>query len=117
VRFVSDGQQLLDYLRQADGHAGAGSRPYPDLILLDLNMPKRDGYSALREIKGDPDLKLIPVVIFSTTQEDEAVARSYDLGANSFIPKPMSFDGLTKVVKSLGGYWCKVASLLPQEAA
>jgi CheY-like chemotaxis protein len=111
LRFVCDGQELLDYLKLAGKYANVAPRPYPGLILLDLNMPRRDGYWALCQIKSDPNLKPIPVIIFTTTQEEAAVKKSYSLGADGFISKPMTFEDLAQIVRSLGKYWCNAASL------
>ena len=88
----------------------AGS-PCPDLILLDLNMPRKSGLEALREIKSDPDLVSVPIIISTTTQEDETVARSYGMRANTFITKPVTFEGLTRVIRSISRYWCDIATL------
>lgn len=108
---VDDGQALLDHLLRVGEYADA---PCPDLILLDLNMPRKSGFEALREIKSDPDLVTIPIIIFTTSQEDVDVARSYDTGANTFITKPMTFEDLVRVIKSISGYWCDVATLPPK---
>src|SRR5205085_8779494 len=87
--------------------------PRPGLILLDLNMPRMDGREALREIKADPDLRSIPVVVLTTSKAEEDILRTYDLGANSYITKPVSFDGLIEVMGSLGGYWLGIVQLPP----
>jgi CheY-like chemotaxis protein len=108
---VDDGQALLDHLRRLGEYADA---PCPDVILLDLNMPRKSGFEALLEIKSDPDLVTIPIIIFTTSQEDEDIARSYDTGANTFITKPVTFEGLVRVMKSISGYWCEVATLPPK---
>ena len=109
-RCVEDGQELMDYLNQAGKYAD-GNAPRPGLILLDLNMPRKDGRRALEEIKNSPELRRIPVVILTTSKTDEDVVRSYDLGANSFITKPVTFDGLVEIVRSLGNYWFKIVEL------
>ncbi len=93
LRFVKDGEELMDYLHQRGKYADRRSRPRPGLILLDLNMPKKDGREALREIKSDPDLRAIPIVVLTTSKEEEDVLRSYDLGANSYVTKPVTFQG------------------------
>lgn len=110
-RHVSDGQQLLDYLRRQGQYADPASSPRPGLILLDLNMPGMDGRAALTAIKADADLRRIPVVIMSTSKTDEDIARSYDLGANSFVSKPVTFDGLIEVVRTLETYWFQLVAL------
>jgi CheY-like chemotaxis protein len=111
LRFVKDGEELMDYLYQRGAYADKALAPRPGLILLDLNMPKKDGREALREIKSDPDLRAIPVVVLTTSKEEEDVLRSYDLGANSYVSKPVTFQGLVDVVKSLGNYWFEIVEL------
>lgn len=111
LRFVEDGEQLLDYLHKR-GRFGRDA-PRPGLILLDLNMPRMDGREALREIKKDPDLRMIPVVVLTTSKSEEDIVRSYDLGANSFITKPVTFAGLVDVMKGLGHYWFEMVELPP----
>jgi len=109
-RCVEDGQELMDYLTRRGKYAH-GNAPRPGLILLDLNMPRKDGRQALQEIKSDPDLRRIPVVILTTSKTEEDVLRSYDLGANSFISKPVTFDGLVEIVRTLGKYWFSIVEL------
>ena len=117
VRFVEDGEQLLDYLYQRGAYAGeTGKAPRPGLILLDLNMPKIDGREALKKIKGDPALRDIPVVVLSTSRLDEDIARSYQLGVNSFITKPVTFSGLVEAMNVLGRYWLEIVELPPAAA-
>lgn len=111
VRFVEDGEQLMDYLRARGEYAAPGVAPRPGLILLDLNMPRKDGREALEEIKSDPELRRIPVVVLTTSKADEDVLRTYDLGVNSFITKPVSFDGLVDVMRLLGRYWFEIVEL------
>lgn len=110
-RHVPDGQALVDYLKRRGPYADPAVSPRPGLILLDLNMPGKDGRTALSEIKADPDLKRIPVVILTTSKADEDIARSYDLGANSFVSKPVTFDGLVEVVRTLDSYWFQLVAL------
>lgn len=105
---VGDGEQLMNYLKRRPPYAEAGKAPRPGLILLDLNMPKKSGSEALEEIKTDPLLRQIPIVILTTSRAEEDIFRSYDLGANSFITKPINFLGLVEVMKSLGRYWIEV---------
>jgi len=114
--FVEDGEELIDYLRHRGKYAEPSSAPRPGLILLDLNMPRMDGREALREIKADPDLRRIPVVVLTTSEAETDIARSYDLGASSFIKKPVSFAGLVEVTKVLGRYWIEIVEL-PSENA
>ena len=109
-RCVEDGQELMDYLMRR-GKYSHGNAPRPGLILLDLNMPRKDGRQALQEIKSDPELRRIPVVILTTSKTEEDVLRSYDLGANSFISKPVTFDRLVEIVRTLGNYWFSIVEL------
>jgi CheY-like chemotaxis protein len=114
LRFVEDGEQLLDYLYQRGAYAGeAGKAPRPGLILLDLNMPKMGGREALKVIKEDKTLRDIPVVILSTSRLDEDIVRSYQLGVNSFISKPVTFSGLVEAMNVLGRYWLEIVELPP----
>jgi CheY-like chemotaxis protein len=109
--FVEDGEELLDYLNRRGKFADVEQAPRPGLILLDLNMPKKDGREALREIKADPDLRRIPVVIMTTSKAEEDIYRSYDLGANSFITKPVTFERLVELMRTLGQYWIEFVEL------
>ena len=114
--FVENGQELLDYLRQEGQYHPPEPAPRPGLILLDLNMPGKDGREALQEIKADPDLRRIPVVVLTTSQAEEDVYRTYDLGVAGFITKPVSFDGLVEIVKGLNRYWFEIVELPPAES-
>ncbi|MFZ0692920.1 MAG: response regulator [Alphaproteobacteria bacterium] len=111
LHFVEDGEQLIDYLYRRRNFAHLKGQPYPGLILLDLNMPKKDGREALAEIKKDPDLRRIPIVILTTSRAEEDILRTYDLGANSFITKPVTFESLVQVVQVLGNYWVEIVEL------
>jgi CheY-like chemotaxis protein len=114
LRFVEDGEQLLDYLYQRGRYAGeSGKAPRPGLILLDLNMPKMDGREALKVIKSDKSLHDIPVVVLSTSRLDEDIVRSYQIGVNSFISKPVTFSGLVEAMNVLGRYWLEIVELPP----
>ena len=112
---VEDGEELLDFLRRSAGPTAEGRPPRPHVILLDLNMPRMSGREALEQLKADPALRHIPVVVLTTSEEEEDVFRSYDLGASSFITKPITFDGLVKVMRGLGDYWFEIVRL-PQGA-
>lgn len=112
-RFVQDGDELLDYLYHRGQYTDPAAAPTPGLILLDLNMPRKDGREALREIKADPDLRRIPVIILTTSKAEEDIYRTYDLGANSFITKPVSFEGLVSVMRDIGRYWIEIVELPP----
>lgn len=111
LRFVENGEQLMDYLLSRGAFAEPGTSPRPGVILLGLNMVRKDGWQALAEIRANPDLRRIPVVILTTSKTEGDVARAYDLGANSFIVKPVTFMGLVDVMKSLGHYWFEIVRL------
>jgi Response regulator containing a CheY-like receiver domain and an HTH DNA-binding domain len=111
LRFVEDGEELMDYLKRQGKYAGDADAPKPGLILLDLNMPKKDGREALREIKADPELRRIPIVVMTTSIAEEDVFKSYDIGASSFITKPITFDRLVELMKALGNYWVEFVEL------
>jgi CheY-like chemotaxis protein len=111
VDFVGDGEELLEYLRRQSRYAHLASEELPGLILLDLNMPRMDGREALYEIKADPSLRSIPVIVLTTSKAEEDILRSYDLGVNSFITKPVSFAGLVEVMRSLAKYWFEIVEL------
>ena len=117
LRFVEDGEQLLDYLYQRGQFSGeTGAAPRPGLILLDLNMPRMDGREALQRIKGDATLIDIPIVVLTTSGLDADVIRSYRLGVNSFITKPVTFSGLVEAMNVLGRYWLEIVELQPVPA-
>jgi CheY-like chemotaxis protein len=111
LRFVVDGQDLLDYLRHDGVYAGGKDAPRPGIILLDLNMPKKDGREALAEIKADRNLREIPVVVMTTSKAEMDILRSYNLGANSFITKPVTFPGLVEVMQAWSRYWFEIVEL------
>jgi len=111
LRFVEDGEELLDYLQHRGKYVDPASSPRPGLILLDLNMPRKDGREALKEIKADPALRKIRVVILTTSKAEEDICRSYDLSAASYITKPVTFSAMVDVVKTLGKYWLEIVAL------
>jgi CheY-like chemotaxis protein len=111
IRFVENGEELIDYLRRQGKYAPPTEAPRPGLILLDLNMPRKDGRTVLKEIKQDADLRRIPVVVLTTSKSDEDVYRSYDLGVNSYIVKPVTFDALVDVLQTLEKYWFEIVEL------
>ena len=113
LHFVEDGEELLDYLHHRGAYADAARFPTPGLILLDLNMPRKDGREALREIKADPRLRQIPIVVLTTSRAEEDICRSYDLGVNSFISKPVLFESLVEVMQTLTRYWFEIVELPP----
>lgn len=107
---VTDGQELLDYLQGTGSYEGQRP-PRPGIILLDLNMPRVDGREALHRIKSDPELRRIPVVVLTTSKASEDIVRAYDLGVNSFITKPVTFDQLIVVLRDLAHYWLQIVEL------
>jgi len=116
LKRVRDGEELIEYLRLEGDYKGkAAECPRPGVILLDLNMPRKDGREALRDIKSDPDLQDIPIVVFTTSKAEEDVYKSYKLGVNSFITKPVTFENLIQVMKTLGKYWFEIVELPVQD--
>ena len=111
LRFVEDGEELMEYLHRRGKYSNPADSPKPGLILLDLNMPKKDGREALKEIKSDANLRRIPIVVMTTSKAEEDVFRSYDFGASSFITKPVTFDRLVELMKALGEYWVEFVEL------
>ena len=111
LRFVEDGEALMDYLFRRGKYSKPESSPTPGLILLDLNMPRKDGREALTEIKSHPELRTIPVVVLTTSKAEEDVYRSYNLGVNSFITKPVTFDALVSLTRDMGKYWFEIVEL------
>jgi CheY-like chemotaxis protein len=111
LRFVEDGEELMDYLTRTGKYADENAAPRPGLILLDLNMPKKDGREALKEIKAHPELRRIPIVVMTTSKAEEDIFRSYDFGASSFITKPVTFERLVELMKALGDYWVEFVEL------
>ena len=103
----------MDYLHRDGKYESLKHKHLPDLILLDLNMPRKDGREALKEIKADPGLRRIPVVILTTSKEEADILKTYDLGANSFIKKPVTFESLVEVVRTLAKYWFQIVQLSP----
>jgi CheY-like chemotaxis protein len=111
LRTVRDGEELMDYLLRRHQYTKAEDAPLPGLILLDLNMPRKDGREALAEIKGDKALRKIPVIVLTTSKAEEDVFRSYDLGVNSFITKPVTFAGLAEAMRVMAEYWFEIVEL------
>ena len=105
---VEDGEQALSFLHKHDGYS---QRPRPDLILLDLNLPRKDGHEVLAEIKADPELRKIPVVVLTTSENERDVRRAYDLNANCYITKPMDLAGFAEVIRAIEHFWFTVVSL------
>lgn len=113
LRFVEDGEELMDYLYRRGRYADPATSPRPSILLLDLNMPRKDGREALREIKNDPAFRGIRVIIMTTSKAEEDIVRTYDLTATSYITKPVTFEGLVEVVAALGRYWLEIVELPP----
>jgi CheY-like chemotaxis protein len=108
LHHVADGVEAMRFLRQEDGY---GASPRPDLILLDLNLPRMDGRQVLREVKGDPALRAIPVVVLTTSEADEDILRSYELHANAYVTKPVDFDHFIEVVRMTDDFFVNVVKL------
>ena len=113
LHWAQDGVEAIDFLKRRGKHKDA---PRPGIVLLDLNMPRKDGREALREIKEDPELRTIPIVVLTTSREEEDILRTYGLGASSYIQKPVGFDSLVRIVEALGNYWFQVVEL-PREGS
>lgn len=111
LRVVKDGQELTDYLLRKGDYSDPEDSPRPGLILLDLNMPRKDGREALQEIKDNPELRSIPIVVLTVSDADEDIYDSYDLGVNSYIQKPVTFDSLVDIMKTIGLYWFQIVEL------
>lgn len=111
--FVENGEDLMDYLFRKNKYQNLVNEPLPGLILLDLNMPRKDGREALKEIKSNPKLRKIPVIILTTSKAEEDILKTYDLGVNSFILKPISFDDFVDVIKIISKYWFDTVQLPP----
>jgi CheY-like chemotaxis protein len=108
LHVVSDGVQALEFLRGEGEHAGA---PRPDLVLLDLNLPRKDGREVLAEVKADPDLRTIPIVVLTTSEAEEDIVRSYDLHANAYVTKPVDFERFIEVVRQIDDFFVSVVKL------
>lgn len=111
IRFVEDGEELLEYLQHRGKYTDPESSPRPGMILLDLNMPRMDGREALKIIKTDAELRRIPVVVLTTSQAEQDIYRSYDLGVNSFIIKPVTFESLVNIMRVLEAYWFEIVEV------
>jgi CheY-like chemotaxis protein len=111
LRFVEDGVELLDYLHRRGKYADPATSPRPGIILLDLNMPRKDGREALQELKQDPRFRAIRVIILTTSKAEEDILRTYNLSAASYITKPVTFESLVDVIRTLGKYWLEIVEL------
>ncbi|SIT75112.1 response regulator [Pontibacter indicus] len=111
IQFVENGEELMDYLHNRGKFTDKEKYQTPGLILLDLNMPKKDGREALKEIKADEHLRVLPVVVLTTSKAEEDILRTYDLGVSSFITKPVTFSSLVDVMRTLSKYWFEIVEL------
>jgi CheY-like chemotaxis protein len=114
MHFVRDGEELLDYLYHRGLYSEPAKAPRPGLILLDLNLPKLDGRQVLANIKADTNLRRIPVVVLSASQQQLDIHRSYELGASSYLTKPMQFESLVELMQTLRAYWFDIVELPPE---
>lgn len=114
LHFVEDGEQLMDYLYRRGKYTELSNASLPGLILLDLNMPKKDGREALEEIKADPDLRRIPIVVLTTSKAEEDILRTYDLGVSGFVVKPVTLETLVTIMKTVSKYWFEIVEPPPQ---
>ena len=110
IRFVEDGEELMEYLRR-QGRYNEQNAPWPNMLILDLNMPRKNGFQALTEIKDDPRLRRLPVIVMTTSSADEDIARTYNSGVNSFVTKPFNFNRLVEMVGTLKTYWIDTVKL------
>ena len=115
LQFVEDGEELMDFLNNRGKYEDKAKYPLPGLILLDLNMPKKDGREALKEIKADERLRRIPIVALTTSKAEEDILKTYNLGVSSFITKPVKFDGLVEVMRAVSKYWFEIVELPPNK--
>lgn len=111
VDTVEDGEELMQYLRREGEYAEADAAPRPGLILLDLNMPRMDGREALKKIKSDSELRRIPVIVLTTSEAEQDILQTYDLGVNAFVTKPVTFDDLANTLQALGEFWFEIVKL------
>ena len=118
LRFVEDGEELMEYLQQRGRYAGPAKTSRPGLILLDLNMPKLDGRQVLQQVRKDEGLRSLPVVVLTTSKQEGDILSSYELGCNSFITKPVGIDAFMRTVRELGSYWFELVTLpTPREVS
>lgn len=111
LRFVENGEDLMDYLLKKGKYGSDAVAPRPGLVLLDLNMPRMDGREALKKIKEHPELRQIPIVVLTTSKTEEDVFRTYNLGVNSFVSKPVTFESLVRIIREIGHYWFEIVEL------
>lgn len=111
IRFVEDGEQLIDYLLQRGEYADPARSPRPGLILLDLNLPRKSGRQALAEIKADPNLRAIPIIVLTTSKAEEDILRTYELGVSGYVTKPVSLSALVHIMEAISRYWFEIVEL------
>ena len=111
IECVENGEELMDYLHMRGKYSGRKNQAPPGIILLDLNMPKKDGREALKEIKSDAKLRSIPIIILTTSKAEEDILKTYNLGVNSYITKPVTFAAMVEVMKTLNKYWFEIVEL------
>jgi len=111
LHVVEDGEEALQFLRQEGEY---GEKPRPDLVLLDLNMPRKDGWEVLEEVKEDPDLRRVPVIVLTSSEAEEDIVKSYDLQANAYLTKPVDFGGFMDIVRSFEEFWLSVVKMPPE---
>lgn len=116
LRVVEDGVEAMAYLKNEDGYSDTSRFPKPDLVLLDINMPRMDGKQVLSEIRKDSNLKSVPVIILTTSTSEKDVFESYHLGANAYVSKPVDFEGFTDAIRQMESFWLMVATLPPKTA-
>lgn len=112
VRAVRDGQEAIDFVKRVGKYSDS---PVPDLILLDIKMPKKDGFEVLKELKEDPKYKKIPIIMLTASESEADIVKSYGLGSNSYVAKPVEYEELISKVREIPEYWCKINSLPPRE--
>jgi CheY-like chemotaxis protein len=117
LKSIGDGEELMDYLLQRGTFASPEEAPHPELIFLDINIPRMDGREAIREIKGNPEPRQIPVIVLTTSQEDRNIPRSDEQSVNSDIIKPVTFDAIAEVIRGLGNHWLEIVALPPPSPA
>lgn len=117
LHFVEDGEELMDYLHRHGKYAALANQPLPGMILLDLNMPRKDGRQALQEIKADARLRTIPTVVLTTSKAEEDIFQAYNLGVNSFIVKPVTFQSMVDLTVAFNKYWFEIVELPSKDAA
>ena len=111
LHVVEDGVEAMQFLRQMGEYA---DKPRPDLVLLDLNMPRKDGKEVLKDVKDDPDLRRIPIVVLTSSEAEEDIVRSYDLHANAYLTKPVDFSGFLDIVEHIEDFWLSVVKMPPE---